>query len=107
MVGSEPVALAMKDDWQGNAGDPVIGQGNDQDTYHDFHQLPAKLHDPFFLLPLPKRKRQSVTHISTYSRLSAGSERISWRGFSDRHGGKRPVQEPVRHPLWSNAQFCP
>ena len=76
------ITLAMKDDWQGNAGDPVIGQGDNQDTYHDFHQLPARLHDPFFLLPpLPKRKRQSVTHISTHSRLSAGSERISWRGF--------------------------
>ncbi len=56
----------MKDDWQGTAGDPVIGQGNDQDTYRDFHQLPARLHDPFFLLPpLPKRKRaERDTHIN-------------------------------------------
>jgi hypothetical protein len=51
------ITLAMKDDWQGNAGDPVIDQGDNQDTYHDFHELPARLHYPFFLLPpLPKRK---------------------------------------------------
>jgi hypothetical protein len=34
----------MKDDWQGNAGNPVIGQGDNQDTYHDFHELRARWH---------------------------------------------------------------
>lgn len=60
------ITLAMKEDWQGNAGNPVIDQGDNQDTHHDFHKLPARLHDSFFLLPpLPKHKRQSV-NISKY-----------------------------------------
>ena len=145
----------MKDDWQGNAGNSVIGQGDNQNTCHDFHELRTRWHLPYgsrgpihspdilmtysdrpsdhtaFIWPpnantlamhgslpcspvryqyhpgivgfsvvqvtlppslLTKRKWQGVRRYSQCYCLSAGWERTSWKGFSDRYVGTRPVQ---------------